>query len=44
MAKKKITELVKKLRESGIKASITKPKSDYLSNLQHLSKAPSSVN
>ncbi|WP_275670699.1 hypothetical protein [Neobacillus notoginsengisoli] len=44
MAKQKITELVKKLRDSGIKASLTKPKADYLSNLQHLSKTPSSVN
>ncbi|WP_281272308.1 MULTISPECIES: hypothetical protein [Neobacillus] len=44
MAKQKITELVKKLRKSGIKASITKPKADYLSNLQHLNKTPSSVN
>ncbi|WP_197028437.1 MULTISPECIES: hypothetical protein [unclassified Bacillus (in: firmicutes)] len=43
MAKQKITELVNKLKESGINASLTKPKADYLSNLQHLNNTPSTV-
>lgn len=43
MAKKQITELVNKLKEAGIKASLTKPKSKLLS-LQQIKNFPSSVN
>jgi predicted peroxiredoxin len=44
MAKKQISELVNKLKKAGIKASLTKPKSNYLLSLQHIKKCPSSVN
>ncbi len=44
MAKKQLTELVNRLKKAGIKASLTKPKSNYLLSLQQLKKYPSSVN
>ncbi|MED4204026.1 hypothetical protein [Neobacillus mesonae] len=44
MAKKQLAELVNKLKKAGIKASLTKPKSNYLLSLQELRKYPSSVN
>jgi hypothetical protein len=44
MAKKQLTELVNKLKKAGIKASLTKPKSNYLLSLQQIRKYPSSVN
>lgn len=44
MAKKQLTELVNKLKKAGIKASLTKPKSNYLLTLQQIGKCPSSVN
>ncbi|WP_285879564.1 hypothetical protein [Neobacillus mesonae] len=44
MAKKQLTELVNKLKEAGIKASLTKPKSNYHLSLQQLKNYPSSVN
>ncbi len=44
MARKQLTELVAKLKQAGIKASLTKPKSNYLLSLQQLKKYPSSVN
>ncbi|MEH6994880.1 hypothetical protein V7075_19565 [Neobacillus drentensis] len=44
MSKKQLTELVNKLKQAGIKASLTKPKSNYLLSLQQIKKIPSSVN
>jgi hypothetical protein len=44
MAKNQLTELVNKLKKAGIKASLTKPKSNYLLSLQQIKKYPSSVN
>jgi hypothetical protein len=44
MARKQLTDLVNKLKQAGIKASLTKPKSDYLLPLQQIKKLPSSVN
>ncbi|SFA91296.1 MULTISPECIES: hypothetical protein [unclassified Bacillus (in: firmicutes)] len=44
MAKKHLSDLVSKLKEAGIKASLTKPKSNYLLPLQQMKKMPSSVN
>jgi len=44
MAKKQLTELVNKLKSAGIKASLTKPKSNYLLILKQNKKFPSSVN
>ncbi|MDP4084935.1 MAG: hypothetical protein Q8934_10010 [Bacillota bacterium] len=44
MAKKQISELVNKLKKAGIKASLTKPKSNYLLSLQQIKKCPSSLN
>lgn len=43
MAKKQLSELVAKLKEAGIKASLTKPKSELLS-LEQMKNFPSSVN
>jgi hypothetical protein len=44
MARKQLTELVNKLKQAGIKVSLTKPKSNYLLSLQKIKKYPSSVN
>ncbi|MEH7108421.1 MULTISPECIES: hypothetical protein [Bacillaceae] len=44
MAQKQLAELVNKLKKAGIKASLTKPKSNYLLPLQPIKKYPSSVN
>jgi tRNA G26 N,N-dimethylase Trm1 len=44
MSKKQISELVNKLKNAGIKASLTKPKSNYLLTLQQLKKCHTSVN
>lgn len=44
MAKKQLAEIVNKLKKAGIKASLTKPKSNYLLSLQQIKKFPSSVN
>lgn len=44
MAKNQIAELVNKLKKAGIKASLTKPKSNYLLSLQKINNFPSSVN
>ncbi|MDF2855063.1 MAG: hypothetical protein K0Q87_914 [Neobacillus sp.] len=44
MAKKQLSELVNKLKQAGIKASLTKPKSNYLLSLQQIKNYPSSVN
>ncbi|WP_264757799.1 hypothetical protein [Neobacillus dielmonensis] len=43
MAKKQLSELVNKLKKAGIKASLTKPKSNYHLSLLQL-KTPTSVN
>ncbi|MDP4163274.1 MAG: hypothetical protein Q8906_15835 [Bacillota bacterium] len=43
MAKKQISELVNKLKDAGIKASLTKPKSNYLLSLQQLKNYPTSA-
>jgi hypothetical protein len=43
VAKKQLAELVNKLKKAGIKASLTKPKSNYHLSLQQLKKYPSSV-
>ncbi|WP_275940678.1 hypothetical protein [Neobacillus terrae] len=40
MAKKPISDLVNKLKKAGIKASLTKPKSNYLLSLQQLKNNP----
>ncbi|WP_268872901.1 hypothetical protein [Neobacillus fumarioli] len=44
MAKKQLLDLVNKLKNAGIKVSLTKPKSDYHLPLQPIKKYPSSVN
>jgi hypothetical protein len=44
MAKKQISELVIKLKKAGIKASLTKPKSNYLLSLQQHKNCTSSIN
>ena len=44
MAKKQIAELVSKLKKAGIKASLTKPKSNYLLSLQQIKKCPPTMN
>jgi hypothetical protein len=44
MAKKQISELVNQLKKAGIKASVTKPKSNYLLSLQKIKNCTSSIN
>lgn len=43
MAKKQLVEFVNRLKESGIKVSFTKPKSEFFS-LKHAEKRPTTVN
>ncbi|WP_256233925.1 hypothetical protein [Bacillus sp. EB600] len=44
MAKKQISELVNKLKKAGIKASLTKPKSNYLLSLQQSKNCTTTLN